>query len=284
MAKELIVQLDEYRELGIQAYQKSGFERASLIANATSGLEKALTPAFMKPFMDLQGKNYGFKSDKIYDEATVKHCLIEAVMMGVEPVGNHFNIIAKNSYITKEGFGFLLKQIQGLSYRITPGVPRISGQSALIEMKVSWTMGGVKQEEKLNLPIKVNSFMGPDAVIGKATRKARKWLFETITGSEVPDGDITEAEVLDITATSTQGVAQVDEDEDEAPETPEKAEKPSEDVKIPETKVTPPHETTGGFEEPEKKKPKFAEKMEEKAQKSKEGELFPKDTNAAGRL
>lgn len=281
MAKELIKQLDGYRELGIQAYQKSGFERASLIANATAGLEKALTSEFMKPFMDLQGKNYGFKSDKIYDETTVKHCLIEAVMMGVEPVGNHFNIIAKNSYITKEGFGFLLKEIQGLSYRIIPGVPRISGQSALIEMRVSWTIRDIKQEEKLNLPIKVNSFMGPDAVIGKATRKARKWLFETITGSEVPDGDITEAEVLNITDTGVRVVAQDDDEEDEAPDTPESVERPSGDVKIPEKEVTPPYETTGTFDEPDKKKPKFAEKME---QKTKWGELFPRDTNAAGRL
>ncbi len=41
----------------------------------------------------------------------------------------------------------------------------------------------------------MNAFMGTDAVIGKATRKARAWLFSTITGTEIGDGDAGEIDV-----------------------------------------------------------------------------------------
>jgi hypothetical protein len=34
--------------------------------------------------------------------------------------------------------------------------------------------------------------MGTDAIIGKATRKARAWLWQHITGQEIPDGDASE--------------------------------------------------------------------------------------------
>lgn len=36
--------------------------------------------------------------------------------------------------------------------------------------------------------------MGTDAVIGKATRKARCWLFNTINGTEITDGDATDTD------------------------------------------------------------------------------------------
>jgi len=278
-----IAKLEEFRELGIQSYQSDGFVRASILAEATTGLEKALTPEFMKPFMNLQGKNFGFKSDKIYDEQTVKNCLIEAVMMGVQPVGNHFNIIAKNSYITKEGFGYLLKQLPNFSYSIVPGIPRISGSSAVIEMTITWTHGGMKQSQKIMFPIKVNAYMGPDAVIGKATRKARKWLFETVTGSEVPDGDVTEsvdgtAEVL---SSKMNGADVSDDEEDSAPEEPVKEQiKPDDKSKEGDetNKVTPPHEKPS----PEGKVPEFYRKKIETKGGSGEGSLFPGENHAAG--
>lgn len=181
--------------------QLMGFEKAYLIANAAGELKKLLTPQYMKPIMDLQGNRLGFKTDKDiaqgggkgpgYPEEVVKNCLIEAVLMGVQPFGNQFNIIAGNSYITKEGFGFLLANYKGLYYEITPDLPRINGDktSAAIDMNIEWTLEGVTKTKKIPFPIKMNAYMGTDAVIGKATRKARAWLYNTITGSEMPEGD-----------------------------------------------------------------------------------------------
>ena len=40
--------------------------------------------------------------------------------------------------------------------------------------------------------------MGADAVIGKATRKARKWIYDTITGSEIPEGDVMDIEFKEV--------------------------------------------------------------------------------------
>ncbi|WP_133535660.1 hypothetical protein [Tenacibaculum caenipelagi] len=174
-----------------------GFERAYMIANATAELKQLLTPEYMKPIMQLQGNVLGFKTDKDnnggYSEAIVKNCLIEAVLMGLQPYGNQFNIIAGNTYPTKQGLGYLLSNYKGLSYEIVPSLPRVNKEntSAAIVMNVFWSINNsTKRERQIEIPIKVNKFMGTDAIIGKATRKARAWLYSTITGSEISDGDI----------------------------------------------------------------------------------------------
>lgn len=175
-----------------------GFQKAYIIADAIGELKTLLTDDYMKPIMALQGSRLGFKADKIYDKTVVKDCLIDAVLSGVQPFGNQFNIIAGNMYITKEGFGYLLAKFPGLTYDITFELPRIKDESAAIVAIISWNLNGVPKEKKMDIPIKVNKFMGTDAVIGKATRKARAWLYNTIAGTEFGDGDVTDihAEVI----------------------------------------------------------------------------------------
>lgn len=173
-----------------------GFEKAYLIANAAAELKLTLTSEYMKPIMELQGNRLGFKTDKDdekgYPEHVVKNCLIEAVLTGVQPFGNQFNIIAGNCYITKEGFGYLLKNYPGLTYEIIPQLPRINQDktSAAIVMKITWTLNGKTESRDIDFPIRMNQRMGTDAVIGKANRKARAWLFNTLTGMEIGDGDV----------------------------------------------------------------------------------------------
>lgn len=179
------------------------FEKAYQIAKAAGALKKMLTEEYMQPIMELQGNRLGFKTDNDtkggYKLDVVKNCLIEAVLTGVQPFGNQFNIIAGNCYITKEGFGHLLKNMSGLSYDITPQLPRINADKtgAAIVMDIEWNYQGIQRKKSLDIPVKMNSFMGTDAVIGKATRKARAWLFNTITGSEVADGDVQDAVIVD---------------------------------------------------------------------------------------
>ena len=173
-----------------------GFQRAYVIADAIATLKETLTKEYMKPIMNLQGNKLGFKTDKDssggYSEDVVKNCLIEAVLFGLQPCGNQFNIIAGSMYATKEGCGYLLSKVQGLQYDIVPELPRMQEKSAAIVMNIKWTLNGVSNAKKLDIPIKLNAYMGTDAVIGKATRKARKWLFDTITGCELPEGDTTD--------------------------------------------------------------------------------------------
>lgn len=179
----------------------NGFEKAYMIAEAVGKLKELLTPEYMKPIMYLQNTKLGFRTDKEagYSEQQVRECLIEAVLYGVQPFGNQFNIIAGNSYITKEGYGHLLLNYPGLDYKIVPALPRIKDTSAALVMRIEWSLnGGQWEKEEIDFAIRVNKMMGADAVIGKATRKARKWLHDKITGVESPDGDVTDIEHTEV--------------------------------------------------------------------------------------
>jgi len=177
-----------------------GFERAFLLAEAIAKLKELLTAEVMKPIMELQGNRLGFKTDKDvaqgggkgpgYPMEIVRNCLIEAVLFGLQPTGNQFNIIGGNMYATKEGCGHLLSKIPGLTWNVSPQLPRIKDGSAAAMMEIEWTYGGEKGVKNIDFAIKVNQYRGADAVLGKATRKARKWLFDKITGMELPEGDI----------------------------------------------------------------------------------------------
>lgn len=200
----------------LNAQTINGFEKAYTIATAIDILKKTLTPEYMKPIMALQGNRLGFKTDKDkdggYPESVVKNCLVEAVLIGLKPFGNEFNIIAGNMYATKEGCGSLLKGINGLVYDITPSLPRIDtakGSSAIL-MKIRWSLNSEEVHEKeIDFAIKVNQFMGTDAVIGKATRKARKWLYDTLTGFELPEGDVSDTHAAMATSVSLEDLKEL---------------------------------------------------------------------------
>jgi len=179
-----------------------GFEKAYIVADATEQLKVALTPEYLKPIMALQGNRIGFKTDKDsaggYPADVVKNCIIEAVLMGVQPVGNQFNIIAGNCYITKEGFGYLLRNFPSLNYEIIHSLPKINAEktSAAVDSKLRWKLGnGEWESAELPIAVKMNNFMGTDAVLGKADRKSRAWLYNRITGLEVADGDTQDIQV-----------------------------------------------------------------------------------------
>lgn len=201
MGNELVVrELDMAIERGIAAQALGGrMERTLALASAVQEIAERLTPQVMAPVMALQGRSVGFKTDKDlsggYPVEVVRDCLIEAAMQGVFPCGNEFNIIGGRAYVTKEGMGRKLKSVNGLSYHITPGVPRQSAGGAVVTMTVAWTYAGKAESKDLEICTRVNSGMGADAILGKATRKARAWLWQVITGQEVPEGE-TEAEIV----------------------------------------------------------------------------------------
>ena len=198
MSKELqkAPRLNEIVSSVVKAKDLELFQKAFVTASAIQELQALLTAEYMAPIMALQGTKLGFRTDKDreggYPENVVKRCLIEAVLQGFEVVGNQFNIIAGNCYGTKEGYGYLLSKLEGLWYQITPNLPRIKDQSGAVVMVIEYKYQGVSGEKDLNVPVKVNASMGTDAVIGKATRKARHWLYTTLTGTEMPEGDVTD--------------------------------------------------------------------------------------------
>jgi len=193
MSNEITKQVDASIQMVVSAQSLQGFERANLVAQAFADLKEKLDHKYMAPIMALQNNRLGFKVDKPYDEETVKNCLIEAVLSGVQPTGNQFNIISGNTYITKEGFKYLLDNYAGLTWEITPGLPRISADktSAAVVMKATWSIGdGAQQTREWDIAVKFGSYGTADAAIGKAERKARKRLYELITGIEMADGEV----------------------------------------------------------------------------------------------
>lgn len=193
---EVLEKLNSTVSAVISTANLNGFERAYMVATAVADLKAALTNDYMQPIMALQGNRLGFKTDKDkeggYGMDVVRNCLIEAVLTGVQPFGNQFNIIAGNCYITKEGCGHLLTKFPGLESEIIPRLPRIDPTkgSAAIVMEIKWTVNGKTESREIDFAIRVNSGMGADAVIGKATRKARAWLISKLTGIEIGEGDV----------------------------------------------------------------------------------------------
>lgn len=201
IANETVAALDKAAANGLLAQKEaSQFKRAAMVAGAIAELRSILTPKVMEPFMNLQNTSIGFKTDNPagYPVDVVRDCLIEATLKGVYPVGNEFNIIAKQCYITKEGYFHKLRDLQNFHWVETPAIPRNVGENgAVIKVKLEWTLNKQKSEKELELAIRVNRGMGADAIIGKALRKARAWLYTTVTGQEIGDGDV-DGEVIDI--------------------------------------------------------------------------------------
>lgn len=205
VANETVAALDKAAAAGMLAQKEvSQFKRTIMVSMAIGELQNLLTPKIMEPIMNLQNRSLGFRTDNPngYPVDIVKDCLIEATLKGVYPVGNEFNIIAGRCYITKEGYFHKLRDIPNFTWIEVPGIPRNVGDTgAVVKISLEWTLDGKSFSKELELAIRVNRGMGADAIIGKATRKARAWLFTTVTGQEVGDGDVEEDNAIDITAT-----------------------------------------------------------------------------------
>ena len=200
--QELAVKLNESVLSVLGAENVQGFEKSYQIANSIQFLKENLTDEYMKPIMSMQGSRLGFKTDKDKDGGyplkVVKECLIDAVLSGLEPYGNQFNIIAGNMYVTKEGYKHLLAKVKGLTYSIKHGIPKVdnSKQFAIVESVVKWNLNGEVREEKLEFSIKGNPYMTADSYTGKADRKARAFIFNQVSDIEVSDGDAEDVEYV----------------------------------------------------------------------------------------
>ena len=206
ISEKTITALDAAATAGQLTASTGGqFARALATAAAVNTLRDLLDENVMKSVMALQNNALGFLTDRKdapYSVNVVRDCLIEAVLQGVSPVGNEFNIISGRAYITKAGMRRKLSNVSGLSYTITPGLPKMAATSdgAAIVMTIDWTIDGKSEHKELPLAVRVNKSMGTDAIIGKATRKAAAWLYDAVTGMSVSDGDVSDDDAIPTTA------------------------------------------------------------------------------------
>jgi hypothetical protein len=112
-------------------------------------------------------------------------------------VGNQWNIIGGNMYVTKEGGEYLLSKIKGLSsYEVIPDIPEMRNEkSATVKCLLKWEYLGEKKEKTVNFPIKVNAYMSDDAILGKAKRKSYVEIINSIKGTNLVDSDLEDRDV-----------------------------------------------------------------------------------------
>jgi hypothetical protein len=178
---------------------KEEMQKAFVMAHGIRQLRELITDDAMKDVMQLQGTALGFRTDKDsgqgYPVQLVKDCLIEASLRGLRPIGNEWNIISGRVYVTKEGFARLVREYPGMTdLELLPQVPRMKDGGALVTYRAKFKVDGVPAEIEREIPVRVNTGMGADAILGKATRKMLCAIYERLTGSEysLPEGDVTD--------------------------------------------------------------------------------------------
>ena len=176
----------------------SAFEAVNVVAL----LREALTEEVMKAvFMPLMNTKVGFLTDRtgkankngqvapLYSTATVRDAIIDAVSIGLLPTGNQMNIISDRMYPTKEGYTYLLKRL-GVKYILDISYDK--GQNpnfAEIPVKISYEHNGEKNSFSVLATVKKDSYSSHDQLRGKAERRAKKVLYEYITGCDFGDAD-----------------------------------------------------------------------------------------------
>jgi hypothetical protein len=194
----------------------SSFEAELAVAQSIRDLRAALTPDIMAPVMALMNTDLGFVTDRdpkkakqgqsvqTYDVETVRDVVIEAKLRGFHCVGNEFNIIAGRFYGARNGLKRRCETYPGVTdLKIVVGLPRISQDQAqaTVAIYAEWRKDGV--EDKMTAPggkplevlVRVNSFMGPDAIVGKAERKLYKRILDRLSGKVTPDGEVGDSEL-----------------------------------------------------------------------------------------
>lgn len=178
---------------------------------AVQTLRNLLTESVVKQyFIPLMGTRIGFLTDRDkpkdgkpqtpYDWQTIRDCVIDAACKGLAPVGNQFNIISGSMYPTKEGFSILLKKI-GCKHIINkgPDTSNPNAPTAVIECGICYEYKGQKNKYTIIATPKKNAYSSLDQLQGKAERKAKKHLYEYLTGIDLGDADEESGDVDDQT-------------------------------------------------------------------------------------
>jgi hypothetical protein len=178
-------------------------------------LRDAMTDEVMKEvFMPLMNTKIGFLTDRngkpnskgetkpLYSIDVVRDSVIDAVSMGLLPTGNQFNIIAERMYPTKEGYTFLLKKL-ACKYFLEIGADNNSSQTfAVIPVKLNYEFLGAKNSFVANISVKKDTYSSPDQLRGKAEKRAKKILYEYLTGIDLGEtSDEIENNTIDAKAT-----------------------------------------------------------------------------------
>lgn len=155
-------------------------------ANVMLALRETMTDQVVERyFRPLAGQKFGFRTDQNYPTETLRSCIIDAILLGLAPTGNQFNIIKGNCYPTKEGYTNLLKKI-GVDYKIEI-LPNTSQDNsyAIMPCRVTYTYGtakNMKWDKDIVIPKRGNE--NHDLLAGKANKRIKQALYEYLTGTD----------------------------------------------------------------------------------------------------
>lgn len=194
----------------------NNFGAAFNAARVITLLREALTDEVMnKVFMPLMNTKVGFRTDRDgkpdkhgnvktpYDVNTVRDAIIDGAIIGLLPTGNQFNIISGTMYPTKEGYTVLLKKI-GAKYIIDIQQDQSKNPAfAEYPCKIHYSYNGEKNSLTVTATVRRDQYSSNDQLRGKAERRAKKALYEYLTGTDYGDADETSSrpnEVIDAVA------------------------------------------------------------------------------------
>lgn len=177
---------------------RTALSRGHALAMCVKTLRTLLTPEILADFTELQNSKLGFLTDRKegYDAVDLRDIIIDGLIRGLSPVGNQFNVIAGNIYVTKEGFTHLLGMLRPLTeLDIRVGNPtraKDNQQVAFMECVARWKWYGEPDQLEFKttdngdfrIMVKVNSGMGADALLGKGRSKVLRKVYEHIMGSQ----------------------------------------------------------------------------------------------------
>lgn len=190
------------------------FNQTFAMAAAMRQLNELITDSMMMDIMELQGKSCGFRTDKDktggYPVAVVRRCFIEATLSGARSIDNEWNIIAEKPYYTKNYFLRKVRTFEGLTNLVySNGEIENRGGNAFVDYIAAWELNGRPMELKRvhkklvdgtpfddRLVVRVNTGMGYDAIIGKATRKMFHAIYSLLASYVPPEGDV--SDIIDV--------------------------------------------------------------------------------------
>lgn len=184
-----------------------GLSRAVATSTALQRMRKIVTVDFVTRYViPLMGSPMGFMTDRKPDNPYSAQELIEptiqCLMTGFNLAGNEWNVIAGRFYGAQAGYRRLFRELPGVTdLKEIAGEPIAANGNTCVRFCVQckingqpWALTNEKGEPGRKFTIRVNSGMGPDAIIGKAARKAFKAAYDEITGTCTTDSDDIEPE------------------------------------------------------------------------------------------
>lgn len=202
----------------VQQYEEELAAARSAIAGAIAKMEAiqrlrdlvSLAMVGDRGLLSLMNSPLGFATDRAptrknpapqpYDNATIRDCIVAAILAGAVPLNNEICIISGKCYLQRSFFERATREWPGCdALEISIGVPEITHAGALVPARARWRQNGELREVDCNrgsefdarIYVRPGDGERPDveATIGKATRKLLARVLTTMTGMRYEDAD-----------------------------------------------------------------------------------------------